>query len=123
MNSFVSFIEGLIKLAIFVAVILAVVSFWGYNKLRLLSENVKEAWSNITVATRKKVSLVNQLIDSVKSYQESEKFVMLKMSDDLTVASLQQGKTVQRSSHFHAPRFLLALVGIQDGYVLGFRCD
>lgn len=92
MNSFVNLITGLFELALFLAVILAVVAFWGYNKIRRLSENVKEAWSNITVVTRKKVALINQLIDVVKAYQESEKFVMVKVSDDLTVASLQQAQ-------------------------------
>jgi hypothetical protein len=50
----------------------------------------KEAWANITVITRRKISLVNQLIDVAKGYQENEKLVMLKISDDLSVSSLQQ---------------------------------
>jgi hypothetical protein len=90
MNSFVDLIVGLVKLVLFLAVVLAVLAFWGYNKIHRLSENVKEAWSNIAVVTRKKVALVNQLIDVVKGYQESEKLVMLKISDDLTVGTLQQ---------------------------------
>lgn len=90
MSSIVGFIGGLIKLALILGVILVIVAFWGYNKIRRLAENVKEAWSNITIATRKKVSLVNQLIDVVKGYQESEKLVMLKVSDDLTVSAVQQ---------------------------------
>jgi LemA protein len=51
---------------------------------------VKEAWSNIGVVTRRKVALVNQLIEMVHEYQESEKLVMLKISDDLTTNSVQR---------------------------------
>jgi hypothetical protein len=90
MDSVVDFIAGIIKLIIFLAIVMAVIVFLGYNKIRRLAENVKEAWSNITVVTRRKVSLVNQLIDVVRGYQESEKLVMLKISDDLSVAMMQQ---------------------------------
>jgi len=89
-NEFFSFITGIIELIIFLAVVLAVIALWGYNKMRRLAEGVKEAWSNINVVTRKKISLVNQMIDLVRGYQESEKLVMLKISDDLTVSSIQQ---------------------------------
>ena len=61
----------------------AVYLMWrGYNRMRGDAENVKECWSNISVVTRKKVSLVNQLITVVSQYQESEKFVMLQVSSD-----------------------------------------
>jgi LemA protein len=89
-NEFFSFITGIIELIIFLAVVLAAIAPWGYNKMRLRAEEVKEAWSNINVATRKKISLVNQMIDLVRGYQESEKLVMVKISDDLTVSSIQQ---------------------------------
>ena len=90
MNSLLDLIVDLVELILVLAVVVAALAFWGYNKIRRLSENVKEAWSNIAVVTRKKVALVNQLIDVVKGYQESEKLVMLKISDDLTVGTLQQ---------------------------------
>ena len=53
-----------------------------YNAMRRLAETVKEGFSNISVVTRKKTALVNQLIAVVNNYAESEKFVMLKLSDD-----------------------------------------
>jgi LemA protein len=90
MDSIVGFIVGLFKLAVFLLLIVAAIAFWGYNKIRRLAENVKEKWSNISVVTRKKISLINQLIDVVKGYQESEKLIMLKVSDDLTMSAMQQ---------------------------------
>jgi LemA protein len=84
MEAIVGFIGALIKFIVFVAIVVAVIAFLGYNKLRLLSENIRESWSNIGVAGKKQASLVNQLIDVVKGYQDSEKLVMLKISDDLS---------------------------------------
>ncbi len=90
MTSIFNFIVGVIELAFVLAIVVAVIAFMGYNRLRALSENVKEAFSNIGVTAKKQVSLINQLIDAVKGYQESEKLVMLKVSDDLSLSNLSQ---------------------------------
>jgi hypothetical protein len=94
MQSILSFFGTIIQLAFFLLILVAVIAFFGYNKLRGLSENIREAWSNIGVVGKKQVSLINQLIDVVKGYQESEKLVMLKVSEDVStanaVASMQQ---------------------------------
>ena len=76
MQSIVDFILGSFKFMIFLAFVLVVLLAWGYNRLRRLSEGVNEALSNISVAARKKVALINELIDVVRGYQESEKLVM-----------------------------------------------
>ena len=60
-----------------------------YNQMRQHAENVKESLSNISVVTRKKISLINQLVTVVNNYQESEKLVMLQVSAD-SVQSVQQ---------------------------------
>lgn len=74
----------------------------GYNGLRLFSEGIREAWSNIGVSSKKQVSLINQLIEVVKGYQESEKLVMLKVSEDtnsaMAVAQLHQQAGVVMST-------------------------
>jgi LemA protein len=87
-SSLFGFIFGLIKLAIFLAIVLAGVAFWGYNTLRRLSENVKAAWSNIGVMTAKLVAEGNQLGEIAKTVQASEQFTYLKMSEDMSVAAL-----------------------------------
>lgn len=97
MNAILSFIGGLIQLALFIATVLAVVAFMGYNKLRGLSEAIREGWSNIGVVAKKQVSLINQLQDVVKGYQESEKLVMLKVSSDVSSAN-QLAQLHQQSS-------------------------
>lgn len=89
MESIFSFISSVFWFTFWMAIILGGIALFGYNTLRALSEGIKEAWSNIGVATRKQVSLINQLIEVVKGYQDNEKFVMLKVSEDSTMASVQ----------------------------------
>jgi len=87
MDTIFNFITGLIELFFIIVVIAGIIAYFGYNSLRPLAESVRESWSNIGVAGRKQASLINQLIDVVKGYQESEKLVMLKISDDMSTAS------------------------------------
>lgn len=87
MSALIGFIVGLVQFLLFIGVVLAVIAFLGYNKLRALSESIRESWSNIGVVGKKQASLINQLIDVVKGYQESEKLVVLKVSDDMSSAT------------------------------------
>lgn len=110
MSSIVNFITGLFQFLVVVAIILGAIAFLGYNKLRAVSEAIKEAWSNIGVVGRKQASLINQLIDVVKSYQESEKLVILKVSEDMSntvnVAQMyQQAGTVLSTVNGLAQKF------------------
>ena len=90
MSGFIDFIVSLFWFIVIVAAILGVAAFLGYNTLRKLAENVKEAWSNIGVSIRKQASLVNQLISVVSAHAEGEKLVMLKVSEDASVGAVQQ---------------------------------
>ena len=65
---------------ILLLVIVIGVVLMGYNKLRALSENLKESWSNIGVILRKQNSLVTQLIEVAKDYQENEKLITFKVA-------------------------------------------
>jgi LemA protein len=51
-----------------------------YNRLRVLSEGVKRAQSNLVGELRKRASLVNQLIDVCKGYGDHEKLTHLTVS-------------------------------------------
>lgn len=90
MDAILGFIVAIVQLLVFGAIGLAIVAIWGYNSLRRLAEGVKEAQSNIEVALRKKISLVNQLIDVANKYSDRESMVMLKVSQDTTEAAMQQ---------------------------------
>ena len=92
MQAIVDLITGLIQFVFVIALILAVVAIWGYNSLRKLAENVKEAQSNVDIALRKKVSLINRLSEMANQYREGEKLVMLKVSQDASEAAAPEGK-------------------------------
>ncbi len=87
MDAIFGFFVAIFWLVIIVGAVVVVIAFFGYNALRALSESLRESWSNIGVVGRKQASLINQLIDVVKGYQESEKLVILKVSDDMTSAN------------------------------------
>lgn len=72
-----------------VVVVLIIILILKYNSLRSDAEEVKETFSNVKVALRKRASLVNQLIDVVRSYSDHEKLVMLKVSEDNTTGAIE----------------------------------
>jgi LemA protein len=90
MQTILSFLSFIFWTVVLIAAVVAFLAFKGYNTLRLLSENVKEAWSNIGVTVGKQASLINQLINTVSSYAEGEKLVMLKVSQDASLGAVQQ---------------------------------
>ncbi|TSE19277.1 LemA family protein [Tepidimonas alkaliphilus] len=79
----------ILKLLLLAALALLIKVVLDYNTLRRMSEAISEAWSNIQVALRKQISLVNQLIEVVRQYQEAEKLVMLQVTEsDRTMAEM-----------------------------------
>lgn len=109
MQAIVDLISTLFTLVFFAAIIFAAVAVWGYNTLRKLAENVKEAQSNVDIALRKKVSLINRLSEMANQYREGEKLVMLKVSQDASEAAMrdayQQSGTVLATIQGMAQRF------------------
>ena len=75
-------IADFFRFLIFIAVVLVVIALFSYNKLQRLSQDIQERSSNVQVAISRKLSLINQLIDVVKNFQESEQFTHLKISQD-----------------------------------------
>ena len=61
MGGLFELIGGLIQLAIFAAIVLGIVAFFGYNKLRRMAEDAKEAVSNIKLAIGNKAQILNDL--------------------------------------------------------------
>jgi LemA protein len=84
MWDFIKFVFWLIVIS---GAVLAFFALKGYNGLRSLAEEIREAWSNIGVSAKKQASLLKQLIEVVQGYQESEKLIMLKVSEDTSSAA------------------------------------
>jgi LemA protein len=108
-DTILGFVGGLVELAIVLAVVIVIVAVFSYNRLRKLAENVKEAESNIDIAVRKKLSLVNQLVDVASKYADRESLVMLKVSQDAaseaTPQLYRQSGTVLSTVQSLAQRF------------------
>ena len=109
MEAIVSLISTLFTLVVVAALVLAALAVWSYNSLRRLAENVKEAQSNVDIALRKKVSLINRLSEMANQYREGEKLVMLKVSQDNSEAAMrdayQQSGTMLAAIQGMAQRF------------------
>jgi len=94
---------------ILLLIIVLVVAIMSYNELQKFAQAVRRQASNIQVTISKKLSLINQLIDVVKNYQEAEQFLQLKVSQDNTAAALmssyQQSGTTLTSIQGMAERF------------------
>lgn len=84
MSGFFSFLVGLFWWAVIIAVVLGFIALKSYNQLQALAQRLREASSNTEVAVSHKLSLINQLIDVVRNYQDFEQFTHLKISGDNT---------------------------------------
>ena len=89
MGGLFELIGSLIQLAIFAAIVLGIIAFFGYNKLRRMAEDAKEAISNIKLAIGNKAQILNDLSSIVLRYHQDEQLMVLKISEDLAVSSLQ----------------------------------
>lgn len=60
-----------------------------YNALQRKAQEIRESLSNISVTMSKKVGLINQLVDVVKNYQDSENLVHLSAVKETGVSAVQ----------------------------------
>ena len=88
---------------------LAAIALYSYNTLQRKAQAIKEQASNVQIAISKKLSLINQLIDVVRNFQEGEQFTHLKIAQDSSNSSLmsayQQSGTLLTSLQGVAQRF------------------
>lgn len=109
MQALWGFITTAFWLLLVFAIVFGVVALKKYNRLQALAQSVRAQSSNAQVAISKKLNLVNQLIDLVKSFQESEQFTYLKIAQDANSAAIasayNQSGTVLASIQGLAERF------------------
>lgn len=102
-------IIGFIQFLFFIALILGGIALFSYNKLQTLAQEVKEKSSNVQVVISKKLSLINQMIDLVKNYQEGEQLTYLKISQDNSTAAMMQ-------AYSQSGLLLTSLQGLADRF-------
>ena len=83
----------------FLLIVIAVISFLAiqYNKAQGLAQVIKEAHSNITVTLKKRLDLVNKLIDTVRNYGEHEKLTYIAVVEGESLGALAQAS--MRADH------------------------
>jgi LemA protein len=103
------FISTVFTLLVLAAIAAAVLGLFSYNRLQRAAQEVKEKTSNVQVAVSKKLALLNQLVDVVRSFQEGEQFTHLKVAQDGGAAGLlsayQQSGTLMATLQGVAERF------------------
>lgn len=104
-----NFLSGIFTLVLWVGIPLAIYAAYTYNKLQRQAQEVREATSNVQVAVSKKLNLLNQLVDIVKGYQESEQFTHLKVSQDQNAVALA-------AAYQQSGSLLTTLQGMADRY-------
>lgn len=104
-----NFITGIFSLVLWIGIPLIIFAAWTYNKLQKQAQEVRESTSNVQVAVSKKLTLLNQLGDIVKGYQEMEQFTHLKVAQDQNAVALaaayQQSGTMLATIQGVAERF------------------
>lgn len=103
MSAILSFIGSLLTFLLFIALVVVAIAF-GVITLYVRYQKISVKVGLTLGWSQKQVSLINQLQDVVKGYQESEKLVMLKVSSDVSSAN-QLAQFHQQSS------MLLSAVG------------
>lgn len=102
-------IIGFIQFLFFITLVLAGIALLSYNRLQTLAQEVREKASNVQVVISRKLALINQLIDLVKNYQESEQFTYLKISQDTSTAATMQ-------AYAQSGLLLTSLQGLADRF-------
>lgn len=103
------FLSTLLWLLFWLAVILGFIALKSYNKLQRHAQAIREGSSNIQVAVSKKLALLNQLIDVVKNFQESEQFTYLKIAQDSSASGLS-------TAYQQSGAILTSLQGVADRF-------
>lgn len=103
------FLSSLFWILFSLAIVLGFIAFLSYNNLQSHAQAIRESSSNIQVAVSKKLALLNQLIDVVKNFQESEQFTYLKIAQDTSAPGLS-------SAYQQSGAVLTSLQGVAERY-------
>jgi len=74
---------GFLSLVFWVLVIVGAWAIFQYNKLQSSMQVIREGWSNLQAAMKKRVDLANQIIDIASGYGEHEKLTHMTLSNNI----------------------------------------
>jgi LemA protein len=77
----VSALTGVVILLLIVVAVLAWIYISYYNRIRVLSNRIEEAWAQIDVQLKKRYDLVPNLVETVKGYASHEREIFEKIAE------------------------------------------
>lgn len=79
--------------------VIAVIFLWTtYNRLILLRNRMKEAWSDIDTLLKRRYDLIPNLVDVVKGYAVHEKSTLEELVKARSMAISKNGKTIEEQA-------------------------
>ena len=86
-------------IVLLVLVVIAVIFLWStYNRLILLRNRVKEAWSDIDVLLKRRYDLIPNLVEVVKGYATHEKTTLEAVIKARNMAMSANNKTIEEQA-------------------------
>jgi LemA protein len=103
----------------YIALILILVIFWivlSYNRLVVLTNRSREAWSDIDVQLKRRYNLIPNLIEVVKGYAAHEKEVFEKVTEARTKAMGAQTAKEKGQAENMLSETLKSLFAVAENY-------
>jgi LemA protein len=102
------FITGIIAV---IAIIFVLVMIYYYNRIRVLSNRIEEAWAQIDVQLKKRYDLVPNLVETVKGYAKHEREIFEKVSEarERMVSGDREGRIAASNELSNALRTVFAV--------------
>jgi LemA protein len=99
--------------------ILAVLVFWAvlsYNRLIILKNRTKEAWSDIDVQLKRRYDLIPNLVETVKGYAGHEKELFVKLAEARSGAMKATGVKEKAEAENVLASTLKTLFAVTENY-------
>lgn len=104
---------------IIILAVLAVIAFWAifvYNRLVVLRNRTKEAWSDIDVQLKRRYNLIPNLVETVKGYASHERELFEKVTEARSKA-IQAGNVKEQAEAENAlSSTLKSLFAVAENY-------
>jgi LemA protein len=96
---------------LFIAVVFILVLVYYYNRIRVLSNRIEEAWAQIDVQLKRRYDLVPNLVETVKGYAKHEREIFEKVSEarERMVSGTREGRMEASNEMTRTLRTLFAV--------------
>lgn len=102
-----------------ILIVVAIIIFWiifTFNRLIILRNRAKEAWSDIEVQLRRRYDLIPNLVETVKGYAKHERELFEKVTEARTRAMGAQGVKEKGQAENFLSQTLKSLFAVAENY-------